>query len=69
MLDRKGVIYRDRPGKIDQWKSKHAINTKHRTLEDAIKNADVGLSAKDVLKPRNGKIDGKKINYICMRKS
>ena len=31
MLDRKGVIYRDRPGKIDQWKSKHAINTKHRT--------------------------------------
>ena len=53
MLDRKGVIYRDRPGKIDQWKSKHAINTKHRTLEDAIKNADVflGLSAKDVLKP------------------
>ena len=41
MLDRKGVIYRDRPGKIDQWKSKHAINTKHRTLEDAIKNADV----------------------------
>ena len=53
MLDRKGVIYKDRPGKIDQWKSKHAINTKHRTLEDAIKNADVflGLSAKDVLKP------------------
>ena len=53
MLDRKGVIYRDRPGKIDQWKSKHAINTEHRTLADAIKNADVflGLSAKDVLKP------------------
>ena len=31
----------------------HAINTKHRTLKDAIKDADVflGLSAKDVLTP------------------
>ena len=53
MLDRKGVIYKNRPGNIDQWKSKHAINTKHRTLKDAIKDADVflGLSAKDVLTP------------------
>ena len=46
MCDRKGVIYRGRDG-VDQWKSKHAIDTKDRTLEQAIKGADVvlGLSA------------------------
>ena len=50
MVDRKGVIYRGRDN-LNQWKSAHAINTKHRTLEDAIKGADVflGLSAKGVL--------------------
>jgi len=46
MCGRKGVIYRGREG-VDQWKSKHAIDTKDRTLEQAIKGADVvlGLSA------------------------
>ena len=46
MCDRKGVIYRGRDG-VDQWKSKHAIDTKDRTLEQAMKGADVvlGLSA------------------------
>ena len=46
MCDRKGVIYRGRDG-VDQWKSKHAIDTKDRTLAEAIKGADVvlGLSA------------------------
>ncbi|MAV49113.1 MAG: NADP-dependent malic enzyme [Pelagibacteraceae bacterium] len=46
MCDRKGVIYRGREG-VDQWKSKHAIDTEDRTLEQAIKGADVvlGLSA------------------------
>ena len=48
MCDRKGVIYRGRD-KLDQWKSKHAVQTKFRTLKDAIKGADVflGLSAKN----------------------
>ena len=32
MVDRSGVIYRDRKG-LNQWKSSHAIETKHRTLE------------------------------------
>jgi len=51
MLDRKGVIYRGRPDGMDQWKSKHAIETKKRTLAEAMEGADVflGLSAKDVL--------------------
>jgi malate dehydrogenase (oxaloacetate-decarboxylating)(NADP+) len=45
-LDREGVIYRGREKGMDQFKSVHAIDTKHRTLEDAIKGADVfmGLS-------------------------
>jgi malate dehydrogenase (oxaloacetate-decarboxylating)(NADP+) len=50
MVDRKGVIFRGREG-LNQWKSSHAIETKTRTLDDAIKNADVflGLSAKGAL--------------------
>ena len=50
MIDRKGVIYRGREN-LNQWKSSHAIETKHRTLDDAIQNADVflGLSAKGAL--------------------
>ncbi len=51
MLDRKGVIYRGREN-LNQWKSAHAVETKNRTLSDAIKNADVflGLSAAGALK-------------------
>jgi len=47
MCDRKGVIYHGRPENMDQWKSKHAIDTKDRTLAEAVKGADVilGLSA------------------------
>ncbi len=52
MLDRKGVIYKGRTEGIDQWKSRFAIETKHRNLKDAIKGADVflGLSTKGILK-------------------
>ena len=52
MVDRKGVIYRGRTEGMDQWKSAHAIDTKKRTLEDAMHGADVflGLSAKGALK-------------------
>ena len=50
MIDRKGVIFKGRDN-LNQWKSSHAIETKDRTLDDAIKNADVflGLSAKGAL--------------------
>ena len=52
MIDKKGVIYKGRPAKIDQWKSRHAVNTKFRTLNEAIKDADMflGLSVKGALK-------------------
>ena len=36
MLDRKGVVYRGRTEGMDQWKSAHAVETKKRTLEEAI---------------------------------
>jgi len=50
MCDRKGVIYKGREN-VDQFKSAHAANTTLRTLEEAMKGADVflGLSAKDVV--------------------
>ena len=50
MCDSKGVIYKGRKN-IDQFKSAFAIDTKMRTLDEAIKDADVflGLSAKDVV--------------------
>ena len=50
MVDRKGVIYRGREN-LNQWKSSHAIETKNRSLDDAIEDADVflGLSAKGAL--------------------
>ena len=50
MCDSKGVIYKGRKN-IDQFKSAFASTTKLRTLEEAMKNADVflGLSAKDVV--------------------
>ncbi|MDA9624799.1 NADP-dependent malic enzyme [Candidatus Pelagibacter bacterium] len=50
MCDRKGVIYKGREN-VDQFKSAHAADTKLRTLEEAMKGADVflGLSAKNVV--------------------
>ena len=51
MVDRTGVIFRGREN-LNQWKTSHAIETKDRTLDDAIKDADVflGLSAKELNK-------------------
>ncbi|HJN84531.1 MAG TPA: NADP-dependent malic enzyme [Candidatus Pelagibacter bacterium] len=50
MIDRKGVIYKGRDN-LNHWKSAHAIKTKNRTLDQAIKGIDVflGLSAKGIL--------------------
>ena len=52
VCDRKGPIY---PGRedVDQWKSAHAVPTQARSLEEALKGADVflGLSAAGALKP------------------
>jgi malate dehydrogenase (oxaloacetate-decarboxylating)(NADP+) len=48
LCDTKGVIYEGRKDGMNQWKSAYAIKTDKRTLEDALKGADVffGLSVK-----------------------
>ncbi len=48
LCDTKGVIYQGRKKGMNQWKSAHAVDTKARTLEEAMKGADVflGLSVK-----------------------
>ncbi|MEM9575609.1 MAG: NADP-dependent malic enzyme [Pseudomonadota bacterium] len=48
MCDTKGVIYQGRTEGMNQWKSGHAVMTEARTLEDAMKGADVflGVSVK-----------------------
>lgn len=48
MCDTKGVIYQGRTEGMNQWKSGHAVQTEARSLEDAMKGADVflGVSVK-----------------------
>jgi len=48
LCDTKGVIYQGRTEGMNQWKSAHAVKTKARTLDEAMKGADVvfGLSQK-----------------------
>ncbi len=51
LCDSQGVIYRGRPKGMNQWKSAHAVETKARTLTEAMEGADVffGLSVKDAV--------------------
>ena len=51
LCDTSGVIYRGREKGMNQWKSAHAIDTKARTLAEAIEGSDVffGLSAAGAL--------------------
>jgi len=53
LCDSRGVIYRGRKQGMNQWKSAHAIETKARTLAEALAGADVflGLSVKGAVTP------------------
>ena len=53
MCDTKGVIYQGRTEGMNQWKSAHAARTDMRTLEEAMKGADVflGVSVKGAVTP------------------
>jgi malate dehydrogenase (oxaloacetate-decarboxylating)(NADP+) len=48
LCDSKGVVYRGRSQGMNQWKSAHAVETKARSLEEAMVGCDVflGLSVK-----------------------
>lgn len=52
VCDRSGPIYPGREN-VDQWKSAHAVETKARSLEEALVGADIflGLSAAGALEP------------------
>jgi malate dehydrogenase (oxaloacetate-decarboxylating)(NADP+) len=51
LCDTKGVVYKGRSEGMNQWKSAHAVETKARSLAEAITGADVffGLSVKGAL--------------------
>jgi len=53
LCDTKGVVYRGRAEGMNQWKSAHAVETKARTLAEALDGADVfyGVSVKGALTP------------------
>ncbi len=53
MCDTKGVIYQGRTEGMNQWKSAHAAVTEARTLDEAMRGADVflGVSAKGAVTP------------------
>jgi malate dehydrogenase (oxaloacetate-decarboxylating)(NADP+) len=52
-VDTVGVIYKGRKEKMNPYKERYAVETKERTLADAMKGADVfvGVSAKDLVTP------------------
>ena len=54
ICDTKGVIWQGRTEGMNQWKSAHAVKTECRSLEDAMKGADVflGVSAKGAVTAR-----------------
>ena len=64
MCDSKGVIYKGSEN-IDQFKSAFAVDTKLRSLDEAMKNADVflGLSAKNVVSKGAASKDGIACNH------
>ena len=67
MLDSKGVVYKGRDN-LNQWKISHAIDTKKRTLAEAIEGADVflGLSSKSILsKKMVSKMSKNPIIFAC----
>jgi malate dehydrogenase (oxaloacetate-decarboxylating)(NADP+) len=53
LCDTRGVIYKGREKGMNQWKSAHAVETRARTLAEAVEGADVffGLSVAGALTP------------------
>ena len=51
LCDSKGVVYQGRTEGLNQWKSAHAVDTKCRTLAEAVEGADVflGVSVKGAM--------------------
>jgi len=62
LCDSHGVVYRGREEGMNQWKSAHTVDTKARTLEDAMKGTDVffGVSVAGSASPKMVKSMGEK---------
>jgi malate dehydrogenase (oxaloacetate-decarboxylating)(NADP+) len=54
MVDTKGVVYKGRTDGMNEWKSEFAVDTRARTLADAMEGADVllGCSVKGLVTPK-----------------
>jgi malate dehydrogenase (oxaloacetate-decarboxylating)(NADP+) len=54
LVDTRGVVYRGRTEGMNKYKERLAVETQARTLEDAVRGADVfyGLSVADILTPQ-----------------
>lgn len=61
LCDRDGVVYEGRTKGMNQWKSRHAVKTKKRTLTEAMTGADVflGLSVAGAVKKEQVKVMAK----------
>ena len=68
LCDRTGVIYKGREKSMNEWKEKHAVETDCRTLEDAMKGADIfmGLSVKGAVSQDMVKLMGKQPIIFAM---
>jgi len=68
MLDTKGVIHTEREDDLGEYKSRFAVKTKCRTLEDAFKGADVflGLSKANTVTKAMVKSMGEKPVVLAM---
>ena len=66
LCDTKGVIYQGRTEGMNQWKSAHAVDTKARTLAEAMEGADVffGLSAKGAVDHGDGQAHGGQADHL-----
>ncbi len=53
LCDTRGVVYQGRRDGMNQWKSGHAVQTRARTLSEALEGADIffGLSVKGAMTP------------------
>ncbi len=68
LCDRTGVIYKGREKCMNEWNEKHAVETDCRTLEDAMKGADIfmGLSVKGAVSQDMVKLMGKQPIIFAM---
>ena len=66
LCDTRGVIYHGRTEGMNQWKSAHAVETKARTLAEAIEGADVFLRPfrQGGGRPGDGPLDGRQADHL-----